>query len=104
MGAAHWEALVVTGAIFFFVESDWLSWVDIEQLLHVEDLDTVVHSLTTNNHEVVLPADLAPRAGRGVLREASQIRELALLGDLGECSTILLPDGDKFASIVGCPS
>jgi hypothetical protein len=68
--------------------------------LHVEDLDAVVDSLTSDNHEVVLTTDLAPRAGRRVLRQASQVRQLAFLGDLSKCSSVLLADGNKFAPIV----
>lgn len=40
--------------------------VDVDQLLHVEDLNAMADRLATDDHQVVLATDLAPRAGRRV--------------------------------------
>lgn len=106
----------MTRKIPLVAESHRLCWVDGKQFLsgirngdqqlslrtnlHVEDLDAVVDGLTSNDHEVVLATDLAPRAGRRVLGQTSQVRQLAILGDLSECSSILLADGNEFAAII----
>jgi hypothetical protein len=44
-----WKALVVANKILLVTERDWGSWVKIEQLLHVEDLDTVSLRLAAND-------------------------------------------------------
>jgi hypothetical protein len=61
-----WKALVVANKILLVTERDWGSWVKIEQLLHVEDLDTVSLRLAANDHKIIVATDLAPGARNGV--------------------------------------
>jgi hypothetical protein len=46
-------------------------------LLHVEDLDTMIASLRPNDHIVIVRANLAPLAGSGVLGQTSEIHQLS---------------------------
>jgi hypothetical protein len=98
------KVLEVTSKVVGVAEQLGLGRVDSEQLLHVEDLDAVADSLTTDDHVVVLATDLTPLAARRVLGQASEVDELALLTDLCERSSVRLSDGDKLTSGAGGPS
>jgi hypothetical protein len=94
----------VAREVLAVAEGHWFSWINIKQLLHVEDLDAMAYGLAPNDHEIILATDFAPRAWGGVLGQASKVRQLALLGNFGKGSSILLADGDKFTAIVRSPT
>jgi len=90
--------------ILFITKGHWFGGINGEKLLHVEDLNAVLLSFATDDHEIFLPADLTPGAGCGERGKASQIGQLSCLGDLGKGSAVLLADGNKLASVVGSPT
>lgn len=76
------------------------------QLAHVEDLHAVIVGLAPNDDVALVPLDLPPHGGQraGVLGQAAQVDELALLADLGERRAVLLSDGDELASLAVGPA
>jgi hypothetical protein len=75
--------------------------VKLEELLHVEELDTVTDTLGANDKGVFEDLHLAPDDGVVLGGKATKVLELTLLGDLGESSTISLTNGDELAVFVG---
>jgi hypothetical protein len=67
-------------------------------LLHVEDLDTVVARLGSNDHVIVVATNFAPLAGGGVLGQASKVDQLSLLANLCKSSAIRLTNRDELTS------
>ena len=104
MRAAAGKTVIVAGKIVLVAEGLGAGRVEIEQLLHVEDLDSMTLGLTADNHEVALGPDLAPLAGSGVLRQASKVGQLAIASNLCKSSAIALANGDKLASVCRCPT
>ena len=98
------EALEVASEILGVAEDLRGSRVDCEQLLHVEDLDTVSLGLAADDHQVVLATDLTPGAGGRVCWKTSKVYKFAFLVDLSKRSTILLSDCNKLATIVRGPT
>lgn len=79
--------------------------VQVEQLLHVEDLHAVLDGLGADNDQVAEGPDFPPpRADGVVLREAAEVDQLALRGYLGEGGPVVLADGDELAPVLGRPS
>lgn len=60
------KAFEMANEVIGIAKGDRRRRVDVDQLLHVEDLDTMADRLATDDHQVVLATDLAPRAGRRV--------------------------------------
>jgi hypothetical protein len=79
----------------------WTSGVDFEKLVHVKDLDTMTASFGSDDHVVLERTNLPPDGEDGLLGKATQVGKLAVLVDLGKCSTICLSNGDKLPTI-GC--
>ena len=66
----------------------------LEQLLQVEDLDMVTNTLGSDNEAVTNNLDLTPDDGVIVGRKTANVLKLAVLGELGEGSTVSLTDGN----------
>lgn len=78
-----------------------LASVKVQQLLHVENLNTVVDGLTTNDGIVPHHANLAPAGSDRVeRRQAAQIDQLSFAADLCKGGTVELADCYKLASIL----
>ena len=78
--------------------------VDVEQLLHVEELNAVVDGLGANDHVLLVTLYLTPSGERRMLRQASEVLDLAVLCDLGESGAIFLTDGNELATVLGDPA
>lgn len=105
MRASDWELTEPSGEVTL-AEGLWVAWVKAEQLLHVEDLDTVYNGFGANDNVVAECSNFSPsRADRVVLWQATQVDHLTLAGDLNKGRSIELANGDKFASrALVCPS
>jgi len=64
----------------------------------------MTHSLAANDDIVLVRPNLTPYGEDRLLREAAQVDELTLRGDLAECCPICLADGNKFASVIRDPA
>jgi hypothetical protein len=73
---------------------------ELEQLLHVEELDSVTDSLTADDQSVSDLLDLTPDDAVVAGGETSEVFELAVLGDLSEGCTVGLTDGDELTALV----
>ena len=79
--------------------------VERQELVEVEDLDVVANGLGADDNVVVQDTDLAPAGADGVLcREAAEVLDLALLGDLDESSSAELADDTELTSVLGSPT
>lgn len=77
----------------------------LEQLLHVEELDAVAGTFRSDDQSVSDLLDLAPDDGVIVGGQTTEVFELTLLGDLSEGSTVGLANGNKFsATLLVCPT
>jgi len=74
-------------------------------LAHVENLDAVVRRLAPDDYEVLVPPDLAPdaRLRGGGVRQAAQIHQLPLVGDLGQGGAVGLGDSHELAPLGARP-
>lgn len=68
----------------------------LEQLLHVEELDAVASTLRSDDQSVSDLLDLAPNDTVVAGRQTAEVFELTLLSDLCEGSTVSLANGYKF--------
>lgn len=66
MCSAVGEAFEMANEVIGITEGDRRRGVDVDQFLHVEDLNAMADRLATDDHQVVLATDLAPGAGRRV--------------------------------------
>jgi hypothetical protein len=73
---------------------------ELEELLHVEKLDTVANTLGSDDKSVLQDLHLAPDNGIILGGETAEVLEFTLLGDLSKCSTVRLTDGNEFAVLV----
>lgn len=80
-------------------EGDGGRRVDVEQLIPVEDLDTMRAGLTANDNVVLVATDLAPDGRSGELGQAAEVDERAIRCDLGEGSAVGLGDDDELAAV-----
>jgi hypothetical protein len=94
----------VASEILLRVKDNWALGVDLEKLLHVEDLNTVTDGFGSDDDVVLVRADLAPLGGDRVLGQTTKVDELSLLGDFCERSAVVLTDSDKLPSGIGSPS
>lgn len=79
--------------------------VEVEKLLHVENLHAVLDSLGADDDQVAEGPDLPPpRADRVVLGKSAEVDKLALGGDLGKGCSVVLAYGNKLSSILGRPT
>lgn len=79
--------------------------VKVEHLLHVEELYAVVHSLGSDDKKISNDADLSPIGPNAViLRQASQIDQLSLVGDLGKSGAIVLSEGNDLSAVRRSPA
>lgn len=79
--------------------------VEVEKLLHVEDLHAVLDSLGADDNQVAEGSDLSPpRADRVVLGQPAEVHQLTLGDDLGEGCSVVLAYGNKLSSILGRPT
>lgn len=60
--------------------------------------------LGADDHVVLVGADLAPLGGHRVLRQATQVDELAVGVDLREGGALVLANSHKFAAVIGGPT
>ena len=74
--------------------------VEIEELLHVEELDTVTGTLGTNDKSVLEDLHLAPDDRVVLGGKATKVLELTIFGHLGESSTVGLTNGDELTVLV----
>ena len=73
--------------------------------MHVKDLYTVLDSFRADYGVVVDDTNLPPVGANGVvLGQATKVHEFALLTDLSEGSTIVLPNGHELSTILRCPA
>jgi hypothetical protein len=80
-------------------------WVEGEQLLHVEDLDTALDSLGSDNDVVPQDSDLSPPRSDGViLRQTTEVDQFTLTADLGESSAVKLSNGHKLSAVLRGPT
>ena len=104
MGAANRELIPVTGKISL-CEVCRTGRVEFKQLLHVEDLDSIVDGFRTDDSIVTEDSDLSPVGPNGViLRKTTKVDHLALRADLRERSAIVLANGDELTTTVGGPA
>ena len=81
------------------------SRVQFKQLLHVEDLNSVVDGFRADDGIVTEDSDLSPVGADGVvLRKTTKVDQLALRVDLRECSAIVLANRNEFTTTVGSPA
>lgn len=73
---------------------------ELKQLLHVEELDTMADTLRANDESILEDLHLAPDDRVVLCGKTSEILELTLLGDLGECSTVGLANGNELTALV----
>lgn len=79
--------------------------VEVEKLLHVENLNAVLDSFGADDDQVADGPDLSPpRADGVVLGKSAEVDKLALRGDLGEGCSVVLSYGNKLTPVLGCPS
>lgn len=79
--------------------------VEVENLLHIENLDARVDGLRANDSIIAQNTDLAPsRADRVVLGKTTKVYELALARDFGKSSTVELANCYELTSILRRPS
>lgn len=77
--------------------------VEIKELLHVEELNAVVDRLRSDHHVITVSFHFAPSriiVQFCLLREASDVRDLALFGDLSESSAISLVMVSKSSIVI----
>lgn len=87
------------------VEGLGVPWAQLEQLLHVEELDAVAGALRSDNQGIPDLLDLAPNDGVIVGGQTTEVFELTFLGDLSEGSAVGLANGNKFsATLLVCPT
>lgn len=80
-------------------------WVEVEKLLHVEDLNAVLDSLGADDNQVAEGPDFSPpRADGVVLGQPAEVDQLTLGGDLRESCSVVLADSNELSPILGCPS
>jgi hypothetical protein len=102
--AANWKLIPVTSKISL-CEVRRAGRVQLQQLLHVEDLNSMVDGFGTDDSIVTEDSDLPPVGTNGVvLRKTTKVDHLALRADLGERCAVVLPDRDKFTTTVGGPT
>ena len=82
------------------IESLRLLRVQLEQLLEVEDLNSVTFTLGTDKEVVTQGLHLVPDDRRCLSRKATKVLELTLLGDLRKSSTIGLTNSNELTSLV----
>jgi hypothetical protein len=72
--AADWQLVEVTGQVSV-AKRHRAGWVDIEQLRHIKELDTMLLSLAADDDIVLVTSDLTPdaRLGCGVLGQTSEV-------------------------------
>lgn len=99
MRAAHRELIPVSGEILLG-EVGRACRVKSKELLHIEDLNTVVDSLGADDSIVTKDSDFSPVGSfRVVLWKTTQVHQLALGADLSEGSAVVLANGDKLAAV-----
>jgi hypothetical protein len=104
MGATDGELIPVTGKISL-CEVRGAGRVQFKQLLHVEDLNSMVDGFRTDDSIVTEDSDLSPVGANGVvLRKTTKVNHLALRADLRERSAIVLANRNKFTTTVGGPA
>ena len=102
--AANWKFIPMTSKISLR-EVRRTGRVQFKQLLHVEDLNSMVDGLGTDDSIVTEDSDLPPvGADWVVLRKATKVDHLAFRTNLSERSAIILADGDEFTATVGGPA
>lgn len=82
------------------VEDLGLLGVHFEELLHIEDLNIVVHAFGADDEVVAAHFDFSPDDGASLGRQSSKIDELALACNFGERSAIGLSNGNELAAAV----
>ena len=68
------KALEMSNEILVVAECNRGSRVNVDQLLHVEDLDSVSFGFAANDHQVILATDFAPSTRHRVCWKASKVR------------------------------
>lgn len=75
---SHRQLVEMTSEILL-CEDGWTIWVQVEKLLHVEDLDAVLDSLGADDDQIAERPDLSPsRADGVVLGKSTEVYQLAL--------------------------
>jgi hypothetical protein len=64
----------------------------------------VFWSLAADNHVVLEAANLPPDAADRVRREPTEVLQLAVLLDFGECGAVKLADGNELPAVRSCPA
>lgn len=99
VGAADGELVPMAGKLSLG-EVLGVGRVEVEDLLHVEELHTVLDGLGANDEEVIDDTDLTPVGAKtAILGETSDVAKLALAGDLGKGGTVVLTDGDELTAV-----
>jgi hypothetical protein len=70
----------------------------LEQLLHIEELNAMANALRSDDKSVSDLLDLAPDDAVVAGRQASKVFELTLLGDFCESGTVGLANGDELSA------
>lgn len=74
-----YRQLVEVTSEVLLCEDGWASWVQVEELLHVEDLNAVLDSLGADDDQIAERPDLPPsRADGVVLGKSAEVDQLAL--------------------------
>jgi hypothetical protein len=78
----------------------WAGRVEVENLLEVEELDTVLDGLGANDNNVANDTDLAPVGANAViLGESAEVDKFALLADLCKGGAVVLANGNELTPV-----
>lgn len=100
VGTANRKIGEQASEIFRCIENHWLLGVNLQQLLHIEDLNAVSNSLTANDQVIAVGLDLSPDDWVSLRGQTSQIHQFTLLSDFSESSTVGLTDGNEITPFV----
>jgi hypothetical protein len=83
------------------VEGLRVLWRELEELLHVKELNTVADTLRSDDESVLQDLHLAPDDRIVLGGEPAKVLEFTFLGDLRKRGTVGLTNGNELAALVG---
>ena len=104
VGAADGQFIPQTNEVGLGVECLGSLWVDIQELLHVEDLNVVTNGLGADDDIVVQYANLAPSRTHTLCGETTHVLDLTVLENLNERSTGELAYNTELAAVASGPA
>ena len=98
------KAVEVRSQIPIVVEDDRVLGIDVEKVLQVEDLKSVVVSLGANVDVVFDDLHVSPADDASVCVQSAKVCEFAVLADFHECNTIGVANNTELAAFLRSPS